>query len=111
MGYSVSGNRITMTRGDTVKLKVDIDYKQTGEPYEPQEGDVVRFSVKKFVSDRTPLIEKDIPTDSLLLVIDSDDTKGMSFGTYHYDIQLIKQNGDTDTFIENESLQIGPEVN
>ena len=111
MSYSVSDNNIIMTRGDTAKLKVTIDYRQNGEPYDPQEGDIVRFSVKKYVSDRNPLITKDIPIDTLLLVIETEDTKNLSFGIYHYDIQLIKSNGDTDTFIENKILQIGPEVN
>ena len=111
MGYSVSDNNIVMTRGDTVKLKVSIDYKSNGEPYEPVAGDIVRFSVKKYVSDKRPVIVKDVPVETMFLVLDPDDTKSLNFGVYHYDMQLIKVNGDTDTFIENCILQIGPEVN
>ena len=111
MGYSVSENDIYMTKGDTVKLKVNIDYKENSEPYEPQEGDRVIFSVKRHVSDKKPVIEKEVPLDTLLLVLDPDDTKNLGLGVYHYDVQLIKANGDTDTFIENCDIQLGPEVN
>ena len=108
--YSVSDNDIVMTRGDTVKLKVTIGYEQTGTPYEPVEGDIIRFSCKKYVSDKKVLITKDVPIDSLYLILDPDDTKDLNFGIYHYDMQLIKSNGETSTFIENKILRIGPEV-
>lgn len=110
MGYSVSGTNIVMTRGDTVKISVTIKYKQTKESYTPVEGDIIRFSVKKYIHDKEPIFTKDVPIDTLLLVIDSDDTKDLPFGPYYFDVQLIFANGDVDTFIQNGTLELAYEV-
>lgn len=110
MSYSVSGNRIVMTRGDTIKIQVELKYKTTGEAYTPQTGDSIRFAVKKYFSDPTLLIEKEVPIDTQLLTIDPEDTKSLTFGTYCFDMQLTFANGDVDTFIPNGVLQITNEV-
>ena len=65
MSYSVSNNNIILTRGDTAKIQVTIK-TSTGEDYIPAAGDVVRFTMKRFISDKSPVLVKDIPTDSLL---------------------------------------------
>ena len=109
MGYDISENRIKLTRGDTAIFHVSIDYESTGKPYEPEEGDIIRFSLKKYLSDRTTLITKDISTDTMLLRIESDDTASLSFGRYYYDLQLIHSNGETDTFI-SDILELTKEV-
>ena len=110
MGYSVSDNKITMTRGDTVKISVTIKYKQTKELYTPVAGDRIKFSVKKYISDKNPIFEKDIPYDTLLLVIDPEDTMNLPFGPYIFDTQITFSNGDVDTFIQNGILDITYEV-
>lgn len=110
MGYSVSGTKIMMTRGDTVKISVMIKYKSTGDPYTPVEGDTVRFAVKKYIKDKNPVFTKDIPISTMLLVIDPEDTKSLPFGPYYFDVQLIFANGDVDTFIQNGMLEITYEV-
>ena len=51
-------------------------------------------------SDETPLIEKTIPNDTLLLRLESQDTKPFGFGTYAYDIEITFADGDVDTFIK-----------
>ena len=109
MGYSVSKNHIIMTRGDTAAFKISIDYLNTGEPYEPEEGDIIRFTLKKYLSDRSALLIKDISIDTMLLNLDPEDTSELSFGRYYYDIQLIKLNGKTDTFI-SDILELTKEV-
>ena len=113
MGYRVceEDSHIIMTRGDTAKIHVGIEYRDNGEPYVPAEGDIVRFSVKKNLTDKSPVITKDVPISSLLLTINPEDTKTLPFGVYRYDIQLIKANGDTDTFIENRAFELTWEVN
>ena len=109
MSYSVSNNGIKMTRGDTAIFRISVDYLATGNPYEPEEGDRIRFTIKKYLSDRSALLVKDVPTDKLLLHIDSEDTAGLSFGRYYYDIQLIKGDGEIDTFI-SDILELTKEV-
>ncbi len=110
MGYSVSGNKITMTRGDTAKISVAIKYKSTGEVYEPQSGDTIKFSVKKYLQDKTPVFEKTVPISTMVLSIEPDDTKRLPFGPYYFDAQLTYANGDVDTFIQNGVLVISHEV-
>lgn len=113
--YRVDGNKITMTRGDTLIIQVGIS--QGDEPYTPQAGDSVRFAVKSRLNNKgtafkeaEPLINKEIPTDTMLLTLDPEDTKQLPFGEYAYDIEITFDNGVVDTFITNSPLIIEPEV-
>ena len=115
MSVAIEDNRITMTRGDTLRLKVDM--VRDDEEYEPIEGDVIRFAVKhqtlnkeksEYV-DEEPLIEKVIPNDTLLLELEPNDTKPLGFGRYDYDIQITFTDGTVDTFISS-TLKLTKEV-
>ena len=111
MSYTVKKTAITLTRGDTFKAQISITDKD-GNPYEIQEGDSVRFAMKKNYSDPDTevLIVKDIPTDTLILTLLPADTKDLAFGTYVYDIQLTTAAGEIDTFITKASLTLTEEV-
>lgn len=110
MSVKISGTTIALTRGDTLKLKVDI-FNPDGSVYEPVEGDSIRFAMKLKYNDQTPLILKDISTSSLELVLDPLDTKDLKQPSeYVYDIQLTHANGDVDTFIANAKFKITEEV-
>lgn len=110
MSFSVSGTKITMTRGDTARFNVAIKYQANGVTYHPAETDRIRFSVKKYLSDKSPIIVKEVPVLSMILVIDPQDTENLSFGIYHYDMELVKENGDTETFITDSVLELTSEV-
>lgn len=119
--YSIDGQKIKLTRGDTLILNVKI-YTKTEEgekqEYTPVEGDSVRFALKrnKMNSKRTeyadsePLIKKDIPTDTMILRLDTEDTASLPFGDYVYDIQITFFDGTVDTFIDQQPFIITPEV-
>lgn len=109
MSYSISGTTITLTRGDTLIAQISITDSEDN-PYIPVEGDSVRFAMKSDYSDVNPLIEKDIPIDTLKLVLEPEDTKKLPFGTYVYDIQLTKSTGEVDTFITKSKLKLTEEV-
>lgn len=109
MSYSVSGTTITLTRGDTFKAQISIT-DRNGNHYAPQEGDSVRFAMKATYNDPEPLVIIDIPIDTLILVIEPEDTHGLSFGNYVYDIQLTKANGEVDTFITTSKLKLTEEI-
>ena len=112
MSYSVSGHKITMTRGDTAIVNIIPKYND-GEVYEPTAEDTVKFTVKRKATSKEVmeiLLEKEIPTDTMELRIESEDTKAMRFGEYVFDIQLTYENGDVDTFITDGKLEITPEV-
>ena len=114
MSYSVDGNRITLTRGDS--LYVEIGLKRGTQTYTPQEGDKIRFALKstKVVggeyADKAPLILKTIPNDTLILHLAPGDTKPLPFGDYVYDVELTYANGDVDTFITEAPFALTREV-
>lgn len=109
MSYYVDGSTITLTRGDTLKLKVSITRPGGGE-YVPQPGDVVRFAMKRTVHDAVPALVKEIPVDTMMLVIGAEDTKNLRFGDYVYDVQLTTLDGVVDTFIPLSVLHLTEEV-
>lgn len=109
MGYSVSGTTITLTRGDTFIANVSI-LDSDGNPYIPKEGDSIRFAMKMTYDDAKPLLVKEIPIETMNLILDPEDTKDFSFGTYVYDIQLTKSTGEVDTFIAKAKIKLTEEV-
>ena len=108
MSVKIQGNKIRLTRGDSLRVTVIIT--QDGEPYTPIEGDSVRFALKKDFDDPIPLVLRDIPIDTLQLVLVPEDTKPLEFGKYWYDVELTKNDGTVDTFIGPERFYITEEV-
>lgn len=100
MAYSINTktNDIMLVRGDY--FSCNIAMTKDGAPFIPSTGSL-RFAVKKRYtdSDEKILILKTIPIDTLLLELESADTKGLRFGEYVYDIEYTDQNGRPDTFI------------
>lgn len=109
MAVKILGTTITMTRGDSLKVKVDI-FDSEGKPYTPVEGDKIRFAVKRTYFDTKPLILKEIPIDTCLLQLEPNDTKNLKQPSkLVYDIQITMTDGTVDTFIEG-TLKISEEV-
>lgn len=109
---TVNGKKVTMTKGDTAILSIDIlDGAAT---YTPQEGDTIRFALKKDYSDGEPLILKNIPISTMELRIDPEDTKpldaGQKLGHYVYDIEITKADGTVNTVIPRGQWIILEEV-
>ncbi len=109
MSYSVSGTTITLTRGDTFKATISIVDKD-GNPYEPVEGDKIRFAMNSNYNGQRPLLVKDIPIDTMMLILYPEDTKCLDYGKYVYDIELTKASGEVDTFITKATIKITEEV-
>lgn len=116
MASKIEGTTISLTRGDSFFTNVEIF--KNDEIYTPVEGDVVRFALKRNVmnqaknefADRQPLILKVIPNDTLLLQLDPEDTKDLSFGTYAYDIEITFSTGVVDTFIADAKFVLTREI-
>ena len=116
MSSSVKKTAITLTRGDTLRVKIDI-FKDD-EPYYPVEGDMVRFALKntnktpdgtEYV-DQEPLITKNIPIDTMILELEPEDTKSLGFKTYVYDLEITFADGTVDTFITEATFNLTGEV-
>lgn len=99
--YSIIGTDITLTRGDS--FLAHVTPKQGDDTYELQEGDTIRFAMKKSYKDSEALIVKQIPIDTCLLELEPEDTKELPMGkTYVYDIELTYADGRVDTFISGK---------
>ena len=66
----------------------------------------LRFAVKRKYTDDDDkvLIVKQVPLDTMLLELESADTKDLRFGEYVYDIEYTDVNGRPDTFIRAKFL-------
>lgn len=116
MSYKIKKNEITLTRGDTLNVKVDV--LKDGVEYIPEPGDTLRFAMKHpeiradkmdYVDDE-PLILKEIPIDTQILHLDPADTKPFPFGDYVYDIELVFADGTVDTIITSTTFTLTEEV-
>lgn len=107
---NVNNNTISMTRGDTLILSLDLT--KDGEMFTPSANDYIRFAMsKRYKSEKKYelILVKQIPNDSLVLQLDPEDTDELDYGTYNYDIEITYANGDVDTFILDQ-ISITKEV-
>lgn len=110
MSVKISGTTIKMTRGDTLRAELTLK-DEDGNIYNPINGDVIRFAMKKNYDDATPIINCIIPNDTMELVINPEDTKNLPQpSNYVYDIEITFANGDVDTFIDKAKLILTEEV-
>ena len=93
-----ANNNISLTRGDTCMFNIDL-VDSDGNPYITHEGDTMRFAMAKGYGGDHVLVNKQIPTDTLLFKLDPMDTKALEFGTYVYDIQYTDYEGNVSTII------------
>ena len=105
----VEGNVIRLTRGDTAYISVPIVNKITKEKYEVAAGDILEFSIKKYASDDTSIVHKKIVGSNTFHIL-PEDTSGLPFGKYEYDVQLTTKNGDVYTVIEASVFEVMKEV-
>lgn len=101
--YTAEGSHIEMTRGDTAILTVSID------DYTPEDGDTLRFAIKRKYTDSEPIFIKQIDTDSMTFRIEHADTEGLSFGDYVFDVELTR-GIDVQTVIPEGTLTLRREV-
>lgn len=105
MSFFVILNRIHLTRGDSAEIILTIRNRVTGNAFIVGEGDRLTFTLKRFITDKTPVLEKTTgqgirrETDCCVLVFYPEDTQQLPCGRYIYDIELVRKNGFTDTII------------
>ena len=108
---SINGTNITVTRGDTLDITIEILYPD-GSPYTVREGDVIRFALKQRYTDAEPLILKEIPHNGMNLRLETGETKALKAGgaPYVYDVQITMEGGTVCTFIDRARFTVTEEV-
>ena len=102
---SIIDNVITVTQGDTIEtpLKLWTDEERTI-PYVPSSLDRIFFAVKdRDKPDLEPLVNVEIPIDTLILRVEHDDTDKLKYRDkpYYYDVELVLPDNTHKTFISN----------
>lgn len=104
----ITSNEVSLTRGDSADLHVII-YDLEGNVYELQTGDTLTFTMKYNCITEDIIIQKDITEDSTIH-IHPEDTNGLNYGTYWFDVQLTKEDGKVYTVIDPHKFNITKEV-
>ena len=95
--YNVFMNDISMHRGDDAEFDIIVtDNTGCGE-YTLQDGDSLKFSMKKSIDDSELVLTKNLNKSKLIIA--HSDTANLDFGTYDYDIKLTFANGKVQTII------------
>lgn len=100
-------NNISITRGDSAIFALAIK-KADGEPYKIGEGDTVIFTVKKSTFDTKIITQKKVVDGVVRL--HPEDTKGLEYGTYYYDVELTQADGFVSTVISPHKFIVEQEV-
>ena len=96
---------ITMTRGDSESLTVTCSV-----PF--ANGDTVYFTVREDAEGEILLqkIITDFPDGAAVIPIYPEDTEGMDFGDYVYDVQITWADGTVKTVIDPSRFRLNEEV-
>lgn len=109
----IEDNDISLTRGDTCYFSLSlVRDEESGEEYEIKTTDTVVFSVRETdddVSNPTYLVQK-VVQGSGDIKLTPEDTKGLSYGTFKYDVQLTTADGDVYTVIGPKKFKMLKEV-
>ena len=108
----IKGTNISMTRGDSETIKVTL--KDTlGNVVPLVAGDIIRLTVREKMLSPIKIIEKTITEfddGQALIAIHPQDTSGLRFTSYVYDIQLTRANGTVKTIITPSRFIVTGEV-
>lgn len=104
----INGTNISMTRGDTESMTVTLD---DGIGF--VEGDIIELTVRVNPSSNNVELYKKVTEfdeGKARIEIRSEDTEGLVFRSYVYDVQLTRSNGGIHTIIKPSMFEILPEV-
>lgn len=101
----VKGTKLSMVRGDDESITVTCSESFAA-------GDRITFTVRQSVEDPIALqkIVTEFPAGEAVIGIRPEDTAGLDFGDYVYDIQLTRRDGTVTTIIEPARFRLKEEV-
>lgn len=104
--FRIVNNNISIIRGDSATITLSVTDAE-GNPYTIKSTDSITMMVRKTPTSKVVLTKTF--TDAVLK-IDPVDTSSLACGSYVYDVQLVHQDGWTDTIIPVHQFTILPEV-
>lgn len=104
--FRVVNNNISIIRGDSATITLTVTDAQ-GEPYAILPTDSVTMMVRRNPTAEA-VLTKTFAGDTLTIA--PADTSSLTAGSYVYDVQLVHQDGWTDTVIPVHQFVILPEV-
>ena len=102
-------NKIRLTRGDTAYLTFPLTDDVTGNPYLMGANDILTLNIKRDFGDQQKIALQKVSKGTNCVHITPEDTKSLKFGTYKYEVELTKANGDIFTIIGAETQSKIPE--
>ncbi len=102
----VDDENITLTRGDTAVLELNVT-KDDGTPYDFSQDTVV-LTIKTTTNSKDILVQKTFSDGTIK--IEHGDTKELKYGTYKYDVQITTGGGDVYTVITPHDFILAEEV-
>lgn len=91
----ISGNDISLSRGNTAVI--DVNIFKDDEPYTLREGESIVFNLKRSCEFNSVVLSKESDTNSF--IFNPIDTAPLGLGVYDYSITYFGDNGEIDTFI------------
>ena len=109
----IQGTTIILPRGDSAWIRFQMYIKDSDDPgaeevpYKLHPGDKCYFGLKSNVEDDDPLIYKEL--DGYVMHLLPEDTEGLDFGSYTYDVHIRYFDGDRQTYIQKGKFKIDKE--
>lgn len=111
--FTIEGQTITLTRGDTAPIQPIPIVTATGDPYQFQEGDKVFFRLRQLPDIGVVFVKEcniDLSTNICSVKLDPEDTIDLSMTEHRYEFELVDADGGHYTFIANQKFVIGKEL-
>ena len=108
----IKGKTIYLTRGDTAMFTITIYYpNSSNQEYVVQDGDVVSFTVRSEAkkNDASDFLLQKRMVDGAI-TIEPEDTAGLDYGEYLYDVEITTASGVVNTIITASPFVIEEEV-
>lgn len=106
----IDGNAIRLTRGDSATLTCKV-YTPESDEYTLEPGDTMLFTLRKYAKGATDdgyLLRKTFVGGGVYLA--PEDTAGLAYGPYFYDVELRFGGGGVNTVIPFSSFTLEQEV-
>ena len=102
---TITGTKLSMVRGDSESIAVTPSRPFTA-------GDTVYFTVRESAEDPIVLQKTvtEFPDGKAVIGIGHEDTQGLDFGDYVYDIQVTWADGTVKTLVEMSRFRLREEV-